>query len=53
MEYSAVTDIGNLREMNQDAYLTVSNGMQHICCKMDYDTQTYHFLQEVPMYGDL
>lgn len=34
-------------------YLTVSNGMQHICCKMDYDTQTYHFLQEVPMYGDL
>ncbi len=25
MEYSAVTDIGNLREMNQDAFLTVSN----------------------------
>ncbi|MCR4852940.1 MAG: type I restriction enzyme HsdR N-terminal domain-containing protein [Prevotella sp.] len=34
-------------------YLTVSNGLQHICCQMDYDTQTYHFLQDIPVYNEL
>ena len=34
-------------------YLVVSNGLQHYCCKMDYDRQTYHFLQEIPDYLSL
>lgn len=34
-------------------YLVVSNGMQHFCCKMDYDSNTYHFLQEIPSYSEL
>ncbi|MBQ8701675.1 MAG: type I restriction enzyme HsdR N-terminal domain-containing protein [Prevotella sp.] len=34
-------------------YLVLSNGIQHICCRMDYDNQSYMFLKEVPDYGDL
>ena len=34
-------------------YLIVSNGMQHYCCKMDYDKNTYHFLEDIPCYSDL
>ncbi len=31
-------------------YLIVSNGMEHYCCKMDYDHQKYLFLTEIPNY---
>lgn len=31
-------------------YLIVSNGMQHYCCKMDYENQKYVFLEEIPDY---
>lgn len=34
-------------------YLVVSNGLQHYCCRMDYDAQTYHFLQDVPDYSTI
>ena len=34
-------------------YLIVSNGLQHYCCKMDYENQTYTFLKEIPDYGEL
>jgi hypothetical protein len=34
-------------------YLTISNGLQHICCKMDYDNRHYIFLKEVTDYKDL
>ncbi len=34
-------------------YLIVSNGMQHICCRMDYTNNTYHFLQEIPTYEEV
>lgn len=34
-------------------YLVVSNGLQHFCCKMDYERQQYTFLDEVPDYGSL
>ncbi len=34
-------------------YLIVSNGMQHICCCMDYEQNTYHFLEEIPDYSEL
>ncbi|MCQ2243477.1 MAG: type I restriction enzyme HsdR N-terminal domain-containing protein [Bacteroidaceae bacterium] len=32
-------------------YLIVSNGMQHICCKMNYEENSYEFLKEIPEYG--
>ena len=31
-------------------YLIVSNGMQHYCCRMDYEHQSYTFLQDIPDY---
>ena len=34
-------------------YLMVSNGMQHVCCRMDYEQHSYHFLQEIPTYGEV
>ena len=34
-------------------YLIVSNGLQHYCCKMDYDNQKYLFLQDIPDYENI
>lgn len=34
-------------------YLVVSNGLQHYCCRMDYERQTYAFLEGIPDYGEL
>ena len=34
-------------------YLIVSNGLQHYCCRIDYDNQTYSFLKEIPEYTSL
>ena len=31
-------------------YLIMSNGMQHYCCKMDYEGGTYSFLPAIPAY---
>ena len=31
-------------------YLVVSNGLQHVCCKMDYAQQSYVFLEQLPDY---
>ena len=32
-------------------YLTVSNGIRHFCCKIDYEKQTYAFLEDIPEYN--
>ncbi|MDR0939704.1 MAG: type I restriction enzyme HsdR N-terminal domain-containing protein [Mediterranea sp.] len=34
-------------------YLIVSNGLRHYCCKMDYERQSYAFLEDIPDYGAL
>jgi len=34
-------------------YLVISNGLQHYCCRMNYDNQTYQFLQDIPDYDQL
>jgi hypothetical protein len=34
-------------------YLLVSNGVQHYCCKMDYENQTYVFLNDIPTYSEI
>ncbi len=34
-------------------YLIVSNGLNHYCCKINYDLEGYSFLQEIPCYVDL
>jgi len=34
-------------------YLIVSNGLEHYCCKIDYEAQSYCYLEEIPFYKDL
>ena len=29
-------------------YLIVSNGLRHFCCQINYETQSYRFLEEIP-----
>ena len=31
-------------------YLIVSNGLQHVCCRMDYEKNSWEFLKEIPNY---
>ena len=34
-------------------YLVISNGIQHYCCKINYEPRFYTFLSEIPDYKDL
>ena len=34
-------------------YLVISNGIQHYCCKMDYEKNTFSFLNDIPTYSTL
>ena len=34
-------------------YLTVSNGLQSYCCRIDKVANTYEFLKDIPAYGEL
>ena len=62
IEYKAPTVAVTQRVFNQISvynlllhvdYLVVSNGLQHYCCRMDYDHQSYQFLDEIPPYPSL
>lgn len=30
-------------------YLVVTNGLQHYCCAMDYEKNTYQFIENIPL----
>ena len=34
-------------------FLIVSNGLSHFCCKMNYEDQSYSFLESIPDYSEL
>lgn len=34
-------------------YLIISNGLNHYCCRIDYETQQVSFLKEIPDYQDI
>ena len=34
-------------------YLIISNGLQHYCCRMDYEKREYSFLKNIPHYSEL
>ncbi|MBR5657028.1 MAG: type I restriction enzyme HsdR N-terminal domain-containing protein [Prevotella sp.] len=34
-------------------FLIVSNGLNHYCCRMDYEHNTYEFLPDIPNYEDI
>lgn len=37
----------------QVKYLTVTNGLDHYCCQLDYEKNTYNFLKTIPNYSSL
>lgn len=34
-------------------YLVVTNGMQHYCCIIDYENNSYQFIPHIPTYEEL
>ena len=34
-------------------YLVVSNGMQHYCCIIDYENNSYQFIPHIPTYEEI
>lgn len=47
------TQISNYNLVLKVDYLIVSNGIDHYCCKMDYENQSYIFLKDIPDYISL
>ena len=47
------TQINAYNSVLRADYLFVSNGLTHLCCKIDYEKGTYDFLPEVPHYEAL
>ena len=34
-------------------YLIISNGIQHYCCRMDYEKDSFEFIANIPEYNSL
>ena len=34
-------------------WLIVSNGLQHYCCQIDYESGSYRFVEDIPTYDDI
>ena len=34
-------------------YLVVTNGLSHYCCYLDYENNSYKFIENIPEYGSL
>ena len=52
MEYKAPTIAAYNLLLHVD-YLVMSNGLQHYCCRMDYENRRYEFLRDIPDYNDI
>lgn len=35
------------------AYLFVTNGLEHYCCKIDYEANSYSFIEDLPYFEDI
>jgi len=62
VEYKAPTVALSQKTFNQVAaynlllrvdFLVVSNGLQHFCCRMNYERASYAFLKEIPRYEEI
>ena len=34
-------------------YMIISNGMEHFCCRIDYENMRYDYLEEIPCFDEL
>jgi hypothetical protein len=39
-------------QLNVD-FLVVTNGLEHYCCKIDYEKKEYYFLKDIPEYSQI
>ncbi len=37
----------------QASYLLISNGLEHYCCKVDYQTKSFTFLDKLPCFEEI
>jgi len=48
---SVFEQIARYNMTHQVPLLFVSNGLQHYSCKIDFDSRSYQFLEELPVYN--
>ncbi|MGB0931440.1 MAG: type I restriction enzyme HsdR N-terminal domain-containing protein [Chitinophagales bacterium] len=34
-------------------YLFITNGLEHFCCKIDYETNSYTFIEDLPYFSEI
>jgi hypothetical protein len=53
LKQTVFDQIGRYNTVVQADYLVVTNGLQHYCCKIDREKNTYQFLDTVPSYDTI
>ncbi len=44
---------GRYNIVTKTNWLVVTNGLQHLCCKIDFETQKITFINKIPVYQDI
>jgi len=45
--------IANYNTVHRIPYLVVSNGINHYYCKINFKTESYEFLEDLPSYNEI
>jgi len=53
LKQAVFDQIGRYNTVVQAAYLVVTNGLQHYCCAIDREKNTYQFLDALPRYEEI
>lgn len=48
---SVFDQIARYNMVLRSRYLIVSNGMRHFCCEMDYENDSYRFINHIPRWS--
>ena len=48
-----LNQVGNYNRLLHVDYVIISNGLQHYCCKMDYASQRFVLLEDIPQYQEM
>ena len=53
LKQSVFDQVGRYNTVVQAIYLVVTNGLQHYCCAIDRENNSYRFLDALPRYEDI
>ncbi|MBT4140071.1 MAG: type I restriction enzyme HsdR N-terminal domain-containing protein [Candidatus Latescibacteria bacterium] len=53
LKQTVFDQIGRYNTVVQADYLVATNGLQHYCCQIDREKNTYQFLDAVPQYSEI